>query len=198
MPFNLLSVYHFDRICSGTKVDDYDKLSYKENSERSPTMDLSQITANLQIISSFLVTVTALLTAIIGLIKPVRKWFINQFRAYSNKETNERIDKIEVNVDKISTFIDNVGEKLTAKFARDAAEQQLTKEAIKAILRNQMLASYNRSEERGYIGDWDRDNFEQLFNIYTELGGNSYMHTVHEKVLLMPRVPKVKKKTKKK
>jgi hypothetical protein len=123
---------------------------------------------------------------------------VNLFRAYSNKDTNERVDKIETNVAKISTFIDTVGEKLKVKFERDAAEQKLTKEAIKAMLRNQMLGSFNRSEERGYIGDWDRDNFEQLFSIYTELGGNSYMHTVHEKVLRMPRVPKTKKKTKKK
>ena len=152
-------------------------------------MDLAYITSHLQIISSFLVTVTALLTAIVGLVGPIRRWFVNLFRAYSNKETNERIDKIETNVDKISSFIDNVGDKLKAKFERDAAEQKLTKEAIKAMLRNQMLGSFNRSEERGYIGDWDRDNFEQLFQIYTELGGNSYMHTVHEKVLRMPRVP---------
>jgi hypothetical protein len=145
-----------------------------------------------------LVTVTALLTAIVGLVGPIRRWFVNLFRSYSNKETNERIDKIETNVDKISTFIDTVGDKLKAKFERDAAEQALTKDAIKAILRNQMLGCYNRSEERGYIGDWDRDNFEQLFQIYTELGGNSYMHTVHEKVLLMPRVPKTRKKTTKK
>jgi hypothetical protein len=161
-------------------------------------MDLAQLTAHLQMISAFLVTVTALLTAIIGLIKPVREWFVSQFKAYSNKETNERMNKIEVDVKKISDFIGTVSTELKEKFERDANEQHLTKEAIKAMLRNQMLGSYNRSEERGYIGDWDRDNFEQLFKIYTELGGNSYMHTVHEKVLMMPRVPKTRKKSNKK
>ena len=161
-------------------------------------MDLSTVTSYIQLLSAFLVSITAFVAALIGIIKPVRRWFVNLFRAYSNKETNERVDKIETNVDKISTFIDNVSEKLKVKFESDAAEQKLTKEAIKAMLRNQMLGSFNRSEERGYIGDWDRDNFEQLFSIYTELGGNSYMHTVHEKVLRMPRVPKTRKKTKKK
>ncbi len=161
-------------------------------------MDLADITSKLQMISSFLVTVTAVLTAAVGLISPLREWFVSHFKSYSNKETNERMDKIEIDVKKISEFIDNVSNTLRDKFDRDAAEQHLTKEAIKAMLRNQMLGSYNRSEERGYIGDWDRDNFEQLFKIYTELGGNSYMHTVHEKILLMPRVPKAKKKTKKK
>ena len=161
-------------------------------------MDLSTVTSYIQLLSAFLVSITAFVAALIGIIKPVRRWFVNLFRAYSNKETNERVDKIETNVDKISTFIDTVGDKLKVKFERDAAEQKLTKEAIKAMLRNQMLGSFNRSEERGYIGDWDRDNFEQLFSIYTELGGNSYMHTVHEKVLRMPRVPKTRKKTKKK
>jgi hypothetical protein len=161
-------------------------------------MDLATVTSYIQLLSAFLVSLTAFVAALIGLIKPVRRWFVNLFRAYSNKETNERVDKIETNVDKISTFIDNVSDKLKAKFERDAAEQKLTKEAIKAMLRNQMLGSFNRSEERGYIGDWDRDNFEQLFSIYTELGGNSYMHTVHEKILRMPRVPMTRKKTRKK
>ena len=161
-------------------------------------MDLATVTSYIQLLSAFLVSLTAFVAALIGLIKPVRRWFVNLFRAYSNKETNERVDKIETNVDKISTFIDTVSDKLKAKFERDAAEQKLTKEAIKAMLRNQMLGSFNRSEERGYIGDWDRDNFEQLFSIYTELGGNSYMHTVHEKILRMPRVPMTRKKTKKK
>ena len=161
-------------------------------------MDVATVTSYIQLLSAFLVSLTAFVAALIGLIKPVRRWFVNLFRAYSNKETNERVDKIETNVDKISTFIDNVSDKLKAKFERDAAEQKLTKEAIKAMLRNQMLGSFNRSEERGYIGDWDRDNFEQLFSIYTELGGNSYMHTVHEKILRMPRVPMTRKKTRKK
>ena len=83
-------------------------------------MDLAQLTAHLQMISAFLVTVTALLTAIIGLIKPVREWFVSQFKAYSNKETNERMNKIEVDVKKISDFIGTVSTELKEKFERDA------------------------------------------------------------------------------
>jgi hypothetical protein len=144
------------------------------------------------------VSITAFVAALIGLIKPIRRWFTNLFKAYNNSDVNKRIDMVDGEVKKISAFIDSVSEKIKEKFERDAAEQQITKEAIKAMLRNQMLGSFNRSEERGYIGDWDRDNFEQLFQIYTELGGNSYMHTVHEKVLRMPRVPNTRKKAPKK
>lgn len=154
-------------------------------------MDLNSITSFIQLLSSFLVSLTALAGVVIGIIRPIRRWFVGLFRSYSNKDIDDKISKIEV-------FVASVKEELKTKFDRDAAEQHLTKEAIKAMLRNQMLSSYNRSEERGYIGDWDRDNFEQLFKIYTELGGNSYMHTVHEKVLMMPRVPKTRKKSNKK
>jgi len=161
-------------------------------------MDLATVTSYIQLLSAFLVSITAFVAALIGLIKPIRRWFTNLFKAYNNSDVNKRIDMVDGEVKKISAFIDSVSEKIKEKFERDAAEQQLTKEAIKAMLRNQMLGSFNRSEERGYIGDWDRDNFEQLFSIYTELGGNSYMHTVHEKVLRMPRVPKTRKKATKK
>ena len=161
-------------------------------------MDLATVTSYIQLLSAFLVSITAFVAALIGLIKPVRRWFTNLFKAYNNADVNRRMDVMEGDVRKINDFIDSVSGKLKEKFERDAAEQHLTKEAIKAILRNQMLAIYNRSEERGYIGDWDRDNFEQLFQIYTELGGNSYMHTVNTKVLMLPRVPKTRKKSKKK
>ena len=161
-------------------------------------MDLATVTSYIQLLSAFLVSITAFVAALIGLIKPVRRWFTNLFKAYNNSDVNKRIDLVDSDVKKINEFIDNVGDQLKEKFERDQKEQMLTKEAIKAILRNQMLAIYNRSEERGYIGDWDRDNFEQLFSIYTELGGNSYMHTVNTKILMLPRVPKTRKKTKKK
>ena len=73
-----------------------------------------------------------------------------------------------------------------------AAEIDLVKEALQATLRNQLTEVYYRSIERGFIYENDRENFERLNVAYEKLGGNSYIHTIHELVSVMPNETTVK------
>ena len=73
-----------------------------------------------------------------------------------------------------------------------AAELDLVKEALKATLRNQLTEVYYRSIERGFIYENDRENFERLNVAYEKLGGNSYIHTIHELISVMPNETTVK------
>lgn len=73
-----------------------------------------------------------------------------------------------------------------------AAELELVKEALQATLRNQLTEVYYRSIERGFIYENDRENFERLNVAYEKLGGNSYIHTIHELISVMPNETTVK------
>lgn len=73
-----------------------------------------------------------------------------------------------------------------------AAELGLVKEALQATLRNQLTEVYYRSIERGFIYENDRENFERLNVAYEKLGGNSYIHTIHELISVMPNETTVK------
>lgn len=73
-----------------------------------------------------------------------------------------------------------------------AAELDLVKEALQATLRNQLTEVYYRSIERGFIYENDRENFERLNVAYEKLGGNSYIHTIHELISVMPNETTVK------
>lgn len=73
-----------------------------------------------------------------------------------------------------------------------AAELELVKEALQATLRNQLTEVYYRSIERGFIYENDRENFEKLNVAYEKLGGNSYIHTIHELISVMPNETTVK------
>lgn len=73
-----------------------------------------------------------------------------------------------------------------------AAELELVKEALQATLRNQLTEVYYRSIERGFIYENDRENFERLNAAYEKLGGNSYIHTIHELISVMPNETTVK------
>ena len=78
-----------------------------------------------------------------------------------------------------------------------AAELELVKEALQATLRNQLTEVYYRSIERGFIYENDRENFERLNVAYEKLGGNSYIHTIHELISVMPNETTVKQTSRK-
>lgn len=73
-----------------------------------------------------------------------------------------------------------------------SAELDLMKEALQATLRNQLTEIYYRSIERGFIYENDRENFEHLNVAYEKLGGNSYVHTIHKLISVMPNETTVK------
>ena len=88
-------------------------------------------------------------------------------------------------------------EQFTNKKAFEA-EMNLVKEALQATLRNQLTEVYYRSIDRGFIYENDRENFEKLNVAYEKLGGNSYIHTIHQLISVMPNettVKQVKPKT---
>ena len=110
-------------------------------------------------LSTFIVAITGLLIALGTLVKPLRKWIVEQF-------TNRQAI---------------------------TAELDLMKEALQATLRNQLTDIYYRSVERGFVYENERENFERMNVAYQKLGGNSYIHAIHELIAVMPNETMVKK-----
>ena len=125
-------------------------------------MDLANLTEYIKLLASFLVSLTALVAAIVGVISPLRKWLINRLKLYT---MDERVISLEKSV-------------------------EMLKQASVAAIRNDLTAIYNRAEERGFIGDWDRENFERMYKVYSDMGGNSYIHEVYKRIIAMPRTKK--------
>lgn len=57
---------------------------------------------------------------------------------------------------------------------------------IQALLRSQMIAEYNRYNEKGYAPVYARENFENCWKQYHSLGANGVMDDLHEKFLDLP------------
>ena len=72
------------------------------------------------------------------------------------------------------------------------------KDAYLCLTRNALTEIWHRAEEQGYICDWDRENFERMYSAYDALGGNSYIHEAHARILKLPSKPKKTRKTTKK
>ena len=57
---------------------------------------------------------------------------------------------------------------------------------VQALLRAQMIADYNKWEERGYAPIYARQNFENCWAQYHALGANGVMDDLHAKFLALP------------
>lgn len=128
-------------------------------------MDLAQITGTIQLISSFVIAITGALVALGALVKPVGRWLKGLIQKAQADE------KLESAVEQLVT------------------RQDLIKKATEAITRNSILQIYHDAEEKGYIRDWDRDNFLKMYAAYTALGGNSFVHSIYDIIKEMPSIP---------
>ncbi len=158
-------------------------------------MELTNLAENLQLYSGFIIALTSFVATLVGAVKPFRNWF---FEKCTNKnEMNRRITKIEDDIGHINQFITELKDDLYSKFETDRNEQRIMKEATMASARNDLTAIYNNAIEKGFIGDYDRENFEKMYKVYIELGGNSYIHEVHDQIMKMPSRTAANKQTKK-
>lgn len=64
---------------------------------------------------------------------------------------------------------------------------------VQALLRAQMIADYNKWEDRGYAPIYARQNFENCWAQYHNLGANGVMDDLHNKFLQLPTEPPASK-----
>lgn len=64
---------------------------------------------------------------------------------------------------------------------------------VQALLRAQMIADYNKWEDRGYAPIYARQNFENCWQQYHNLGVNGVMDDLHKKFLELPTEPPARK-----
>lgn len=64
---------------------------------------------------------------------------------------------------------------------------------VQALLRAQMIADYNKWEDRGYAPIYARQNFENCWAQYHALGANGVMDDLHARFLALPTEPQEKK-----
>lgn len=150
-------------------------------------MELSALTDYIQLVSGLIIATTSLVAAVVGFVSPIRRWVVQ--RLNKSVDFNTRVTKIEADVANINNFVTVLKQDLEVKFDNDRKEQALMKEATIASTRNDLTAIYNNAIEKGYIGDYDRENFEKMYKVYSDLGGNSYIHEIHTQVLRMPNAP---------
>lgn len=68
-------------------------------------------------------------------------------------------------------------------------EADALKAGIQALLRAELIKSWEKWSERGYAPIYARENFENCWVQYHALGANGVMDNIHDKFLLLPTTP---------
>ncbi len=75
---------------------------------------------------------------------------------------------------------------LIAKVKKTQSDTEAVKLGIQALLRSQMISDFNKWSEKGYAPIYARENFENVWKQYHNLGVNGVMDDLHEKFLDLP------------
>ena len=78
------------------------------------------------------------------------------------------------------------------KLKANEKETEAIKLGIQALLRSQMIADFNKWNEKGYAPLYARDNFENCWKNYETLGFNGVMNDIHEKFMDLPVIKEKK------
>ena len=65
-------------------------------------------------------------------------------------------------------------------------QTKAVQQGVQALLRDRLYHLYNKYSEKGYAPLYARDNFENIWEQYHNLGANGVMDDIHEKFKALP------------
>ena len=90
----------------------------------------------------------------------------------------------------IPTIILGMFKYLHSMIKKNAEDNKAVKKGVQAILRSEMIKDYNKWSEKGYAPIYARQNFENCWEQYHNLGANGVMDDIHHKFLDLPTEPR--------
>lgn len=79
----------------------------------------------------------------------------------------------------------NVSARLKKEQERNAA----VAEGIQALLRESIVDSYNKAQDRGYCPIYAKESVKKVYSAYHKLGGNDVATELYNKILKMDEEP---------
>ena len=75
---------------------------------------------------------------------------------------------------------------LHKKSKTEAQRQGAIEKGLQALLRSQMINDYNHYKDKGFAPIYAKDNFENVWKQYHNLGVNGVMDSIHEEFMSLP------------
>jgi len=87
------------------------------------------------------------------------------------------------------SFIVAVVSWLYGRIKKNDDETNAVKLGVQALLRAQMIQDYNHYNEQGYAPIYARENFENCWKHYHEMGANGVLDDIRRKFMALPTTP---------
>lgn len=75
---------------------------------------------------------------------------------------------------------------LYSRIVENSRKQEALRLGVQALLRDRLIAEYNKWLERGYAPIYARENFQNMWEQYHSLGKNGVMDGVHDIFMELP------------
>lgn len=72
------------------------------------------------------------------------------------------------------------------RFDAKLKKMQATEHGVQALLRNEIIQTYNKAKECGYLAIYERENVQHLYDEYKSLGGNGVVKDLVDKIFVLP------------
>lgn len=86
----------------------------------------------------------------------------------------------------IPTFLGAVIGFLTSRVKKDRAKEKAIEEGVQALLRNELVRRYREYEIKGEMSILDKENIEEMFKQYENLGGNGTVKQLMTELMHLP------------
>ena len=85
-----------------------------------------------------------------------------------------------------SGLLVSVGRYFMGRFKANEQKTEAVCLGVQALLRDRLIATYNHYLEKGYAPIYAKENFENMWTQYHNLGANGVMDEIHEKFKDLP------------
>ena len=75
---------------------------------------------------------------------------------------------------------------LSTKFKKGRKKEKAIEEGVQALLRNELIRRYREYETKGELSILDKENIEEMFTQYENLGGNGTVKQLMTELLQLP------------
>lgn len=80
----------------------------------------------------------------------------------------------------------SVGRYFMKRFKANEEKTEAVCLGVQALLRDRLLQSYNHYADKGYAPIYAKENFENMWKQYHNLGVNGVMDDIHDKFMVLP------------
>lgn len=129
-------------------------------------------------------SITAIIGVITALTKGPKNWLTKKIKGSIEEVIDEKIVPEE---EKLSTKMTENQEKmmvehqkLVKKVDDNTSELRMSNEATIATIRHEITDMYRNCIRKGYITELEKKDLSSLYEMYSKLGGNSYVHDLKE------------------